>query len=240
MVVEPGARREAVLHELGHQRLGIGEGGNAVSNVAGRDDPELLAQPPAAPTVVGDGHDGRDIGAVALQAAQQRREPGPAADGHDPRAARQVPLRVQHLEDALVAADEGRHDRAHEAPHADSGQRKPEHCHQAGPDLRLEPRAGEPVDDRDLVRRVCPVQVADEDRRSQPEDDDADQQQKQPALDVHSRVEPARQPSTVHRSSSRWKTVTATSGSSARRSASSSARAIERWKPPVHPSAIRS
>ena len=49
MVVEPRAGRESVLHELGHERLGIGEGGDAVADVAGRHDPELLAQAAAAP-----------------------------------------------------------------------------------------------------------------------------------------------------------------------------------------------
>ena len=74
VVVEPGAGREAVLHELGHERLGVGQGGDAVADVPGRRDPELLAQAAAAAPVVGQGDDGGDVGRVALQAAQQRRE----------------------------------------------------------------------------------------------------------------------------------------------------------------------
>ena len=59
--------------------------------------------------------------------------------------------------------------------------------------------------------------------------------ERQPALQVHARVEPARDPDPSHRSSSRWKTSTDASGISPSRRASSSARAIERWYPPVQP-----
>ena len=240
MVVQAGARREAVLHELGHQRLGVGQGSDAVADVAGRDDPELLAEAAAAAAIVGDGHDGRDVGAVPLQPPQQRREAGAAADRHDPRPARQVALRVQHLEDAVVAADEGRHDRAHQAPHAEPVSASPNTATRAA---RTSGWSQAPVSQYTIAisgAAVVAVQVAQEDGGPQPEDHDSRQEQGQPALDVHARVEPAREPPARHRSSSRWKTVTETSGSSPRRCASSSARAIDRWKPPVQPSAIRS
>ena len=79
VVVEARARREAVLHELGHERLGIGQRGDAVADVPGRHDAELLAQPAAAAAVVGHRHDGGDVarcspsGRAAASRARSRR-----------------------------------------------------------------------------------------------------------------------------------------------------------------------
>ena len=50
----------------------------------------------------------------------------------------------------------------------------------------------QPVHDRDLVGGVLAIQVADEDRRAEAEDGDPRQQQDEPALEVHARVQPAR------------------------------------------------
>ena len=64
--------------------------------------PELLAQHARRAAVVGDGDDRGQVAGVLLEAAQQRRQPGPAADRHDPRPAREEPLLVDHLDERLV------------------------------------------------------------------------------------------------------------------------------------------
>jgi len=109
------------------------------------------------------------------------------------------------------------------------GKGEPEQRHHRRANLRLEPRAGDPVHDGDLVGRVLAVEVADEDGGSEAEDGDPGKQEHEPALQVHAGVQPARQAGSLHRSSSRWNTATDAFGSFARRSASASASAIERW-----------
>ena len=93
--------REAVLEQLAHQRLGVGERRDAVADVADRRDAELLAQHAGRAAVVGDRHDRGEVARVLLEAAQERRQAGPAADRHDPRAAGEEPLLV---DDARRAA----------------------------------------------------------------------------------------------------------------------------------------
>ena len=148
VVVEARPLREAVLHQLGHERLRVGQGGNAVADVAGWHDPELLAQASRAAAVIGDRNDRRDVRAVALESAQQRREAGSAAERHDPGAAGEVAFRVEDLHHAVAARDERRDDRSHQPPEPDPGQPEAEQCDQRRADLRLEPGAGDPVDDR--------------------------------------------------------------------------------------------
>ena len=52
-------------------------------------DAQLVAQHARGTAVVGDGDDRGQVARPLLQAAQQDRQPGPAADGHDPRPAGQ-------------------------------------------------------------------------------------------------------------------------------------------------------
>ncbi len=63
--------REAVLQQLGHQRLRVGQGGDAVADVAHRRDAELLAQPAGRPAIVGNRDHGRDVARVLFDPAQQ-------------------------------------------------------------------------------------------------------------------------------------------------------------------------
>jgi hypothetical protein len=79
----PCALVEAVLEEVGHQRLRVGEGGDAVADVAGRDHVQVAAQPAAGAAVIGDGDDGGEVGRVLLEPAQQVGEAGAATDRHD-------------------------------------------------------------------------------------------------------------------------------------------------------------
>ena len=60
---------EPVLEQLGDERLGVGEGGDAVAHVARRQDAQLSAQNAGAAAVVGDGDDRREVVGVLLQSA---------------------------------------------------------------------------------------------------------------------------------------------------------------------------
>jgi hypothetical protein len=77
---------EAVLEDLVHHRLRVGQRRDAVADVAHRRDPELGPQHARRPAIVGDRDHGGQVARVLLQPAQQRRQPGPPADRHDPRA----------------------------------------------------------------------------------------------------------------------------------------------------------
>jgi hypothetical protein len=99
---------EAVLEELGEEVLILGEGDEAVAEVAGGEHVEALAEAAGGAAVVGDGDDGGEFtdeagdrlggaaragrrglrrwvgrGDEVLEAAQQRRKAGTAADGDD-------------------------------------------------------------------------------------------------------------------------------------------------------------
>ena len=105
---EPGlgasSGREAVLEQARHRRLGVRQRRDAVADVAHRRDAQLLAQLARRAAVVGDRHDRRDVAGHLLEAAQQRRQAGAAADGHDARPARERALLVHELDERLACA----------------------------------------------------------------------------------------------------------------------------------------
>ena len=88
-----GAFRKAVIEQLLHGWLRVGQRHNAVADIAGRQHPEILPEHSGAAAVVGDGHDGRYVLCIALEAAQHRRKTMPAADGGNARLA--LPRLVQ-------------------------------------------------------------------------------------------------------------------------------------------------
>ena len=61
---------EAVLQQGGHRAFGVGERNQAVANVAGRENPKLLAQSARRAAVVRYSHDGDDVGGIAFDTAQ--------------------------------------------------------------------------------------------------------------------------------------------------------------------------
>ena len=138
---------EAVLEELGHQRLGLGERGEALADVAGREHSILLAQPAARAAVVGDGDDRDDVAGVLLDASEQRREPGAATDRDQARALGEEPVLVELFGESAVGAassgEERPEDRAAELVEAeddepDADQREQERADQAGQELQRE------------------------------------------------------------------------------------------------------
>ncbi len=83
VVVEVTRRLEAVVEDLG-ETFAPRERDQAVPDVPGRGDAELLAEPAARPAVVGDRHDGRQVTHPVAQPAQQDRQPGTPAERDHP------------------------------------------------------------------------------------------------------------------------------------------------------------
>ena len=109
---QAGAFVEAVLEQARHQRLGLGQRGDAVAHVARRQHAELAAQAAGGAAVVADGDDRGQVARVLLEAAQQDRQAGAAADGDDLGAARLVAVAVDRVDEAVVVARDGRRRRA--------------------------------------------------------------------------------------------------------------------------------
>ena len=72
--------REPVVHQLGHQRLGIGQRLQTVADISRRKHPQVLPQSPGAASVIGHRDNGRDILRITLQATQQGGQARAAAD----------------------------------------------------------------------------------------------------------------------------------------------------------------
>ena len=184
MPVKLGALPEAVLEEAGHQRLGVRQRDDAVAEVAGRQDAELAAEAAGAAAVVGDGHDGRDVGGVVLEAAQHRREAGPAADGDDLGAALALPVGDEGIDEAdavLLLGQRGGQAaiQLHDGQRGDAG--AGQHEDQAAQPSRHELER----DVRGLHRqRHGAVQLDEQVRQPEGQDDQADQRQPEPALDA--------------------------------------------------------
>ena len=228
----PARVGEAVLEDLAHQRLGVGQGRDAVADVADRRDAELGPQHARRAAVVGDGHDRGQVAGVLLEAAQQRRQPGPATDGHDPRPARQEALLVDELDQRLLGI--GRSERiGQDARPRDT---TPKTTSATPTEPATNPRSANgrnwrvsrSMSDAGQAGRLevagdLAQEVRERDRQQQqPGEDD-----EEPALDPDAGRQPA--PEVHVRSSSRWKTATGPRSCSRSQAASSSAMTIERW-----------
>ena len=106
--------REPVLEHAVHHRLGVGERRDAVADVADGRDPELAAEHAGRAAVVSNRDDRREVARVLLHPAQQRRQPGPSTDRHDPGPAVQEALLVDDLDQRLESIV--RAERVHECP----------------------------------------------------------------------------------------------------------------------------
>ena len=135
MALEAAAGPKAVLEQPGEQRLFPREGRQAITDVARGLHPQLPAQHPATPAVIGHRDDRGDVAAVALQATEQGREPGAAADGHDVGTPIQPALGGQgiHQQGALIGG-QGLLDRAKTATLPPQNQGRPRHQHQGARD----------------------------------------------------------------------------------------------------------
>ncbi len=224
---------EAVLEELAHRRLGLGERDEAVADVADGRDPELVAQAARRAAVVGDRDDRGQVGAVLLEAAEQDRQAGAAADRDDPRAAGEESAAVDEVDERLVGAvrerpQQGAQDAVR--PVAEEGGAAGDEDGRTHP-VRQELERDERDDGLDgVVDDDLAVQLAEGERAGEGERDEPDERDQEPALDADARAEPGPQVHPAHRrSSSRWKTLTGPYERFASHAAISSARTIERW-----------
>ena len=186
-----GAVVEAVLEELRDQGLGIGERGDAVADVAGGDDVQVATQPTARSAVVGDGDDRREVGRVLLQAAQQVRQTGAAAEGDDARASVTRAVLVDEVHEVALAVAVGQQrvrERSVELPPGEDRERERR---------RDEQQSAQPARDElqgDVVgphrERVGDVGLAEDVCEADAHDGDGDAEEEQPSLDVQPDVQP--------------------------------------------------
>ena len=149
---------EAVLEDVVHQRLRVGERRDAVADVADGRDAQRFAQHARRAAVVGDRDDGRQVAGVLLEAAQQRGKPRPAADGHDPRAAREEPLLVDELDErgrVRVRASERVHEGADHLDRADDEDRQPDAADDQPAQRVRQELQGQGVDQRARAARLA-------------------------------------------------------------------------------------
>ena len=198
------AAREAILEQLAHQRLGIGERGDAASDVPDRRDAQLLAQDPGRAAVVGDRDDRGQVARVLLEPAQQRREPRPAADRDDPRPAREKSLLVDQLDEgAAFGRAEGIRQGPGRAIHPDHDQRYAGDDGQQAAQRVGQELKGYRVDDRlgDPARLEIATRLADDVGHAEGEQEETREHHEEPALHADAGRQPAAE---VHaRSSSR-------------------------------------
>ena len=97
-VTVQAAAAEAVFHQLRHQALVLREGGDIAAQVPRRQTAHFAAQPARRAAIIADGNDGRDIGALRFEAAQDRRQPRAAANGHQARAAAAHAMGDDHID----------------------------------------------------------------------------------------------------------------------------------------------
>ena len=105
-------------------------------------DAQLRAQLARRAAVVGHGDHGGDVAGDLLEAPQQGRQAGAAADGHDARTARQRALLVHQLDERLAARRERLQQHAQQPPQPDHedghpDQRPPAGAQQSGRNWRL-------------------------------------------------------------------------------------------------------
>ena len=231
--------REPVLEQAAHERLGVGEGDDAVADVPDGRQTQLRAQHARRAAVIRHGDDRGEVGGVLLEAAQQRGEAGPAADGHDARAAGEEPLLVDDLDHRLVAVPEG--ERVHQRPHEPVGavqeQREANGAGDEPAQVVGQELQGEEVDHRHhgAARLHAGHDLADDVGDTDGEDEEPEEREEEPPLDADADGQPAAE---VHRSSSRWKTATGPKSRPRSQAASSSLITIERCQPPVQPMAM--
>ena len=185
---------EAVLEELFHQRLRVGQRDETVAQVARRDYAEVFAQPARRATVIGDRHDSRDIRRRRLDAAQEHGEAVATADDGDVRPLAEPALLVDDVDEALGfirqqhhddrADDEARRDEHEADAHDDDGDAHERREHVVVAALPEVDRA-----ENRLLDQV-EVLVVEDQGESEADEHDADREEQQPSLEFHARIEP--------------------------------------------------
>ena len=186
--------REAVLEQLRHGGLRLGERREAVPDIPDRGDPQLLAKAAAGTAIVRHRHDGGDVRGVLLQAPQKRREAGSAPDRDDPWPAGQQPAPVHEVDERLLGAlGERAEERADHAVRPVAEQEEPQGQQHRRPDPVLQELERQQRDRR--LRRAgnlrVAVELANRQRTGKGEPRQAEERDAEPALDPDPRPEPA-------------------------------------------------
>ena len=92
MPCKRGIALKAILHQTFHQRLTVSKSCQAVTQITGRNNTQLLTQTSGGTAVISSCYYGRTIIGDILHAAQQRRQTGTATDNGDSRATCQLAL----------------------------------------------------------------------------------------------------------------------------------------------------
>ncbi len=119
------AVHESILEELREQVLVIREGGQAVAHIARRRKAEVATQSTGRTAVVGDGHDGGQVGRVFLEASQQRRQAIAAAEGDDLGSPAQPAMLGNRVDHRFSGANVRRQQRAVQAEEAEKQEGQP-------------------------------------------------------------------------------------------------------------------
>ena len=191
MAVE-GAFFETMVEELLHQRLGVRERDQALTEVTRRKNSIFVAQPARRAAVVGDGHDRGQVGGVGLEASQQRAQTGAAADRDDARPAAAQPECVDHLDHAARVrpgekwTEDGLRELQvtdHEQPDAEDAEH--DRTRPVGQELQRDPI--------EALRQVgCLVDLLEGVRNAEHEDQLGHHEQEEPAFDLQPGREPAK------------------------------------------------
>ncbi len=177
---------EAVLEKALHPLLVLGEGEDAVADVAGREDVESHPEAAGAASVVHHRDDRRQVGGHLLQSTEECREPGPSAQGDDPRSLLQDPRPVDQVAWLLSPArGDAARDRADETREAERKPGHPGDCKAGQDGVACRPVPGEEPVQRDDPFLPDRLQKSEGEDARRGEDEDA------PALDPHPGGEPA-------------------------------------------------
>ena len=201
-----GGLGEAVLEQGRDQRIAVRQGGDALPEVARGEHAQVAPQPAGGAAVVADRDHRGQVARGALEAPQQGREPGAAADGHHPGPAAEDALRPEGLAEAEApgvapAVGEVGQQQADEGGHQLPGGP----AHQAGPEQHQQQPAGQPghelqggVVDR-LGEGGGAVEVGQQQRQAERHQGQGEHVDERPALDPQPRLQPAAQPRPVLR-----------------------------------------
>lgn len=183
------------LKQLHHLRLGIGQGDQAVADVAGRQDMQLLAELAGGAAIVGDGDDGGQVAGVALEAAQQGREARAASQDDEAASLREFALLIDQVHQAAGGAlrVENAGQGGDQFAQSQQAQQRPgagqEQAEGGRTDLRArlaDERVGEAHGQGGAVGGMGLEEDADADQ----EDEQSQEGQGDPAFDVHTRIQP--------------------------------------------------
>src|SRR5580692_1861719 len=188
MSTQPLTFGESVAEKIGDHRFVVGEGDEAVANVARGQNAEFFLKAPRRAAVIADRYDGGEIARAPFEAAQQRRKPRATADRHDLIALLKPPARQRIAKPCGLPAAGDSSDGAH--PHEDADA----HEYNAGGTKNPGEICGRKIIDDDAVENlvdVDPAALCDEPARDPVEQqNDAENGQQNPALDPDAGQQP--------------------------------------------------